>query len=211
MSDLDETLLAGANLLSFARDVEPGLRQDVQECLSHAQLVADNHHSPRMAWRSWLDAYQQAILATGGRRSAATNDTRLKIHSFRDLGRLQLTRVDNSVELHRLYRSSLDRLLTSDHAKTFFSSWFTSGRSESFQLIPCAMHSEDEVTILLCSLQMTTTALRPALYFWQVLGGEMQVHAVGTAFRFSRQRFEPFRLMVRNTLVDRATAEIVNL
>ncbi|KPX73506.1 hypothetical protein ALP66_01151 [Pseudomonas amygdali pv. photiniae] len=211
MSDLDETLLAGANLLSFARNVEPGLRQDVQDCLHHAKLVADDQHSPRMAWRSWLDAYQQAILATGGRRSAVINDVRLRIHSFRDIGKLQLPMVNNSVELRRLYRSSLDRLLSSNHAKTFFSSWFTSGRSESFQIMPCAMHSEDEVMILLCSLQMTTIASRPALYFWQILGGEMQVHAVGTAFRFSRKSFEPFRQTVQDMLADRAAAEIINL
>ncbi|GGJ23281.1 hypothetical protein GCM10009085_16890 [Pseudomonas avellanae] len=48
-------------------------------------------------------------------------------------------------------------------------------------------------------------------HFWQILGGEMQVHTVGTAFRFNRQRFEPFRQTVQDTLSDRATAEIIGL
>ncbi|MCW6056375.1 hypothetical protein [Pseudomonas fragariae (ex Marin et al. 2024)] len=211
MSDPDNALLTGSSLLSFARNIEPDLRQDIIDCLHHAKLVADDRHSSRGNWRAWLDVYQRSIAATGGSHGAGINDARLKIHSFSDIGSLQLPVFDNAGELRQLYRSSLDRLLSSDHAKTFFSSWFTSGRSESFQLIPCSMHSEDEVTILLCSLQMTTIALRPALYFWQVLGGEMQVHVVGTAFRFSRQSFEPFRQVVQDTLADRAAAEIISL
>ena len=211
MSDPDEALLAGASLLSFAGNVEPDLRQDITDCLQHARLVADDRHSSRMNWRAWLDAYQRSIAATGGPRSAGINDARLKIHSFSDIGKLQLPVVDNAGELRQLYRSSLDKLLNSDHATRFFRSWFTSGRSESFQLMPCAMRNEDEVSILLCSLQMTTLALRPARYFWQILGGEMQVHAVTTAFRFSRQSFEPFRQTVRDALADRAAAEIISL
>lgn len=39
----------------------------------------------------------------------------------------------------------------------------------------------------------------------------MQVHTVGTAFRFKRQRFDPFRQAVQDTLSDRATAEIISL
>ncbi|RML57692.1 hypothetical protein ALQ93_101529 [Pseudomonas syringae pv. pisi] len=73
------------------------------------------------------------------------------------------------------------------------------------------MCSKDEVSILLCSLQMTTLALRPARYFWQIVGGEMQVHAVATTFRFSRQSFEPFRQTVQDALADRAAAEIISL
>ncbi|WP_122341630.1 hypothetical protein [Pseudomonas caricapapayae] len=211
MSDPDETLLAGSSLLSFARNVEPDLREDILSCLQYARLVATDRYSPGRAWRAWLNAYQHAILANGGRRSAGLNDVHLKIHSFRDVGKLQLPVIDNTVELGQLYRSSFDRLLSSDHAKTFFSSWFTSGRSESFQLMPCVMHSEDEVTILMCSVQMTTLALRPALHFWQVLGGEMRVHAVGTAFRFSRQSFGPFRQTVQDALTGRAVAEIIRL
>ncbi|KMY00965.1 hypothetical protein V476_07310 [Pseudomonas syringae KCTC 12500] len=211
MSDPDEALLTDAGLLSFARNVEPDLRQNIIDCLRHARLVADDHHSSRTKWRAWLEAYQRSIAATGGLRSAGINDARLKIHSFRDIGKLQLPVVDNAGELRQLYRSSFDKLLSSDHAASFFSSWFTSGRSESFQLMPCAMRSKDEVSILLCSLQMTTLALRPARYFWQIVGGEMQVHAVATAFRFSRQSFEPFRQTVQDALADRAAAEIISL
>ncbi|MCF5164883.1 hypothetical protein GIW45_12580 [Pseudomonas congelans] len=211
MSDPDKALLTEASLLSFARNVEPDVRQDIIDCLHHARLVADDHHSSRTNWRAWLDAYQRSITATGGSRSAGINDARLRIHSFRDIGKLQLPVVDNAAELRQLYRSSLDRLLSSEHAANFFGSWFTSGRSESFQLMPCAMRNKDEVSIILCSLQMTTLALRPAQYFWQILGGEMQVHAVSTAFRFSRQSFEPFRQTVQDALADRAAAEIISL
>ncbi|RMN81338.1 hypothetical protein, partial [Pseudomonas cannabina] len=166
---------------------------------------------PRQAWRSWLEVYQRTISATGGQPDARIEEARLKIHRFRDIGKLRLPVVSNSVELRQLYLRSFDSLLASEHAQAFFNNWFVSGRFESFQIIPCAMQGEEEATIMLCSMQMKTLALRPALYFWQILGGEMQVHTVGTAFRFKRQRFDPFRQAVQDTLSDRATAEIISL
>ncbi|KPC35517.1 Uncharacterized protein ABJ99_3927 [Pseudomonas syringae pv. cilantro] len=211
MPERDESLLSGNNLVSFAYNVCPALRQDILDCLHHARLVADDLHSPRQSWRSWLDTYQRTISATGGQLDARIEEARLKIHRFRDIGKLRLPAVSNSVELRQLYLRSLDSLLASEHAQTFFNNWFISGRFESFQIIPCAMQSEEEATIMLCSMQMSTLALRPALYFWQILGGEMQVHTFGTAFRFNRQRFEPFRQTVQDALSDRAIAEIVGL
>ncbi|MFA0996268.1 MULTISPECIES: hypothetical protein [Pseudomonas syringae group] len=211
MPKRDESLLSGNNLVSFAHNFSPQLRQDILDCLQYARLVADDLHSPSQAWRSWLDVYQRTISSTGGRPESRIEEARLKIHRFRDIGKLRLPVVSNSVELRRLYLHSLDSLLASEHAQAFFNNWFVSGRFESFQIIPCAMQSEDEATIMLCSMQMTTLALRPALYFWQILGGEMQVHTVGTAFRFNRQGFEPFRQTVQDTLSDRATAEIIGL
>ena len=109
MSDPDEALLTDAGLLSFARNVEPDLRQHIIDCLHHARLVADDHHSSRTKWRAWLEAYQRSIAATGGLRSAGINDARLKIHSFRDIGKPQLPVVDNAGELRQLYRSSFDK------------------------------------------------------------------------------------------------------
>ncbi|KTB57664.1 hypothetical protein AO067_00555 [Pseudomonas viridiflava ICMP 13104] len=211
MSEGDESLLSGSNLVSFAQNVHPDLRQDILNCLQYARIVADDLHSPHQTWRPWLDAYQRTISATGVHPGAQIRDARFKIHRFKDIGRLQLPALSNSAELRQLYLRSLDSLLASDHALAFFSNWFVSGRSESFQIIPCAMQSEDEATILLCGMQMTTLALRPALYFWQILGGEMQVHAAGMAFRFSRQRFEPYRQTVQDILSDRAIAEIISL
>ncbi|UQW66901.1 hypothetical protein L2Y01_23820 [Pseudomonas avellanae] len=163
MSERDESMLSGDNLMSFTHNVPPALRQDILDCLQYARLVADDLHSPGQAWRSWLDVYQRTISSTGGRPESRIEEARLKIHRFRDIGKLRLPVVSNSVELRRLYLHSLDSLLASEHAQAFFNNWFVSGRFESFQIIPCAMQSEDEATIMLCSMQMKTLALRPAL------------------------------------------------
>lgn len=132
------------------------------------QMISIHRASPR----SWLEVYQRTISATGGQPDARIEEARLKIHRFRDIGKLRLPVVSNSVELRQLYLRSFDSLLASEHAQAFFNNWFVSGRFESFQIIPCAMQGEEEATIMLCSMQMKTTALRPALYFWQILGGK---------------------------------------
>lgn len=210
MSTLEESLLSGKNLVSFAHNIAPGLRQDILDCLLYAQLKADESVPHRDDWRTRQGAYQRSLEKNGANRYADVRDQRVKIHHLRDLRKLQLP-VNRSPELHQLYGRSLDKLMTSEHAQAFFSSWFTSGRSEHFQVVPCAMHSEDEATIVLCALQMTTTSLRPALYFWQILGGEMMVQAAAAGFRFSSKAFDPYRQAVQDTLSAHAAREILRL
>ncbi|MBA1230424.1 hypothetical protein G7013_12295 [Pseudomonas viridiflava] len=211
MSGRDESLLAGSDLVSFAQNVAPDLRQDILDCLLYAKVTADAHFSSRQAWRLWLNAYQQALASTGGLRCADITDKRLKIHSFKDIRKLPLPVFPGGLALGPLYIRSIDRLMTSEHAQLFFSTWFSSGRSESFQVMPCAMQDEHEAVVLSCGLQMTTLALRPALYFWQIMSGEMHVHAVCTAFRFSRMGYEPFRQRVNERIAEHAAQEIMRL
>lgn len=211
MSNNHDCVLVASNLVSFSEGMAPGLRQDLMDCLLYAQLAADDSFSPRRQWSAWLDTYQRSIGEKGGRRTDSFVGDRLKIHRFSELGKLRLPRSVMGVPgLGQLFVQSLDRLLASEQAKKFFGSWFSAGRSESFQVVPCIQSREDEATILLCGMQMTT-GFRPSRYFWQVLAGEMSVRYTGAAFVFSRQAFEPVRQTVRDVLAARASQEIMRL
>lgn len=211
MSGDHDGLLAGSNLVSFASDVAPELRQDIIECLRYANICADALYSSRQNWRAWLSAYQQAMASAGAASFMSLPDQRLKLYSLRDIRRLKVPAVPNAQQLIQLYSRSVEKLLDSEHAQLFFGSWFSSGRSESFQVVPCAMQDEKEAVILMCGLEMTTMALRPGFFFWQIIGGEMQVRAVCMAFRFSRDRYEPFRKVVQETLVANAARQVMYL
>jgi len=211
MSTNNESFLSGSNLVSFDEGVTTGLRQDIMDCLLYAQLKAEREYPDGHQWRSKLGAYTSAIHDAGASYSSGIADYTMMIHRLADLHRLPFGLVGSTVELRELFDSSLEALLASEHAQAFFGSWFSSGRSESFQVVPCVAHGKDDATIMLCGLQMTTMAFRPAPWFWQVVGGEMRVHCAVTEFRFSRRMFDPERERIHNALARETVQKIIHL
>jgi hypothetical protein len=210
---VSDSLLVGDNLVSFGTGISQELRNDILDCLLYAQLSADEKYNRSRAWRPWIEQYQRVIYRNGSRLTGAVNPTRLTIKRLRDLRYLPInaTGTATSPQLRALMRGSLDMLLNSGHAQTFFNSWFSAGRSESFQVVPCMQDEQGGVTILVCGLQMTTTALRQGFFFWDVLGGEMMVQSNGASFRFTAQNYEPYRTKIRDRLADNALRNIQEL
>jgi hypothetical protein len=206
------SLLGGNNVVSF-EGVSADLRADIMDCLLYAQLSADKQHDRSHQWKSWMDQYQRVIYQKGSQLTGAINPNYLKIESLRELRYLPInaTGVATSPQLQALLRHSFDILMNSEHARTFFSSWFTQGRSESFQVIPCKADGEDSATILICGLQMTTRALVPAYYFWKMLAGDMTVTSNGASFRFTAKGYEPYREPIREYLASQVRKEIIDL
>ncbi|MFJ4143467.1 hypothetical protein [Pseudomonas sp. NPDC089734] len=213
MPPIDHCLLMGRHLVTFGEGIESDLKNDILDCLLYAQSSADSLFSrSRDGWR-WQEEYQRSILSTGGQPFGRGARGRLKIHDLRDLSRrAAFTELATSAELKQLLTTSFDALMSSEPARKYFDSWFaSSGRSESFQVVPCEAQENGRVNILVCGLQMRTSALRPARYFWQVLGGEMVVGYSGATFRFRREAYEPARSRVQEALFQKAEREIVRL
>lgn len=198
----DGAILFGDSVLSFGASIDQPLREDILDCLLYAQLSADKKHQKRAAWRPWIEQYQRVIYQNGSPLNGAIDPMNLKIKRLRDLRNLPLASrgTATSPQLRALMNSSLEKLLESEHAKTFFSSWFSAGRSESFQVVPCQIDEAGEVTILVCGLQMTTTAVSHSPFFWQALSGDMTVRSNGASFRFSTQGYAPYRDKIRGYL-----------
>lgn len=206
----DGATLVGDSLLSFGDGIDQPLREDILDCLMYAQLSADKKYLKRTAWKPWIEQYQRVIHQNGGSLNGAIDPMNLKIKRLRDLRNLPLASrgTATSPQLRALMNASLETLLDSPHAKTFFNSWFSSGRSESFEVVPCQIDDEGGVTILVCGLQMTTTAVSNAAFFWQALSGEMTVRSNGASFRFSAQGYAPYRDKIRNYLTATALKKI---
>lgn len=211
MPSSHECLLVASNLMAFDTGMAAGLRQDLLDCLLYAQLTADGLYSPRRQWSAWLDTYQRSISDVGGRRTGNVFSSVLRLRRFSDMRTVRFPgNVMENPALGRLLEQSLARLLTSEQARAFRNSWFSAGRSESFQLVPCIQNKEDQATILLCGMQMTT-GFGPSRYFWQALAGQMTVRYTGVAFIFRRQAFDARRQSVRDALAARAAQEIIRL
>ncbi|MEE5171428.1 hypothetical protein V2J76_23710 [Pseudomonas alliivorans] len=208
---LNESILHSNSLVSFDEGIDVGLRQDIMDCLLYAQLRADGETSVQCNWRGWLGAYRRSVGDAGAQRTAIIADTTFMIRRLRDLRHPPFLNGFPSSELRELFSRSFDTLMNSGHAKAFFNSWFSSGRSESIQVVPCVMADEGEVSIMLCGLQMTTMAISKGFFPWELLNGEMRVDCAGAAYRFSRELFEPARARIQNELASHAKREVIRL
>jgi hypothetical protein len=196
-------LLQSRNLVSFAADVSAQLRADILDCLLYAQLSADQKHDRRRNWKPWIDQYQRSLYNPG----IAT------IGHLRDLRRLPAGAFGSATtpELHALMTGALQTLLESEHASRFFNSWFSSGQSESFQIVPCRARESGAVEILVCGMQMTTRAVKPALTFWETLSGDMTVRTNGASFLLTEQSYAPHREEISRRLAVAANNAIARL
>ncbi|OQR37856.1 hypothetical protein BWR59_01815 [Pseudomonas sp. Bc-h] len=213
MTTPNESLVMGSSLVSFGSSVSAGLRADVMDCLLYAQLSADKKYDRRQNWRQWIEQYQRVIYQKGSRISGALNPVQIKIQRLQDLRtvRYYLSGAATSPELQALLERSIDALMGSEHAKAFFSTWFVSGRSESMQVIPCEARADGGVNILVCGLQMTTSAFTSGFFFWEVPSGEMIVRSNGASFMMTEESYAPFRKPIARYLGAQARRVILEL
>ena len=209
----DESVLQGRNFVSFAPGISAQLRADILDCLLYAQLSADQKHDRYRNWKPWIEQYQRTIYQKGGRLTGSIDPGMVTIRRLRDLRYLPASAFGRatSPELHALMAGSLHTLLGSEHANTFFSSWFSSGQSESFQVVPCRASGTGAVDVLVCGLQMTTRGVKPGLLFWDTLSGDMIVRTNGASFSLTEQSYAPYREKISRYLTDAAKKAIAEL
>lgn len=211
MSIKHESILCGNNLVSFGEGINADLRQDILDCLLYAQFCADDETSMQRHWRGWLEVYQRSVGDAGAQCTAIIADSTFMIRRLRDLRHEPFLNGFPSAELRELFSLSFDTLMNSGQARAFFNSWFSSGRSESIQVVPCVMNDEGKVSIMLCGLHVITMAFRKGFFPWEILSGEMRVDFAGAAYRFSRELFDPARSRIRDELANRAREAVIQL
>jgi hypothetical protein len=203
----------GNNLLSFEASIPGSVRDDILDCLLYAQQSADKKHDRSVQWKLWIEQFQRVIYQKGGRLTGSINPDQVVIEHIRELRHVpyMIAGSATSRELQAVLERSISTLLDSSHAKTFFNSWFSSGRSESFQVIPCVVGQGGGVNILVCGLQMTSRAFKPGRVPWEVLGGDLTIRSNGGSFLLTEENYRPYREGIMAHLNRQARQAILEL
>lgn len=213
------SLLMANNLISFLPGIDAQERADIQDCLLLAELCASDTFDRKRNWEGWINAYQQKLAAFGLSRTSAIDQKSSvfkKPEDFQRQASLLVARI-NSPRLADLVQASLQAMFNSEHAKVFFSSWFSAGRSESFQIVPCEKRESGQIHIVICGLQMTSiTKPKPwsswisMLPIWP-FDYEMRLFLKGGGFVFDSARYAEHRDRVRNELQTRGVENIESI
>ena len=208
------SLLLGTNLVSFHSNITMSVRDDIKDCLLLAQLRASEQFDSERYWPQWVDAYRRTLISVGSNLSEVIDRPQVKVKTqkYFQVEAAKLVASMPSPSLSVAANDALDAMYQSAHAKTFYESWFSSGRSDSFQIIPCEKTHAGDIDIMLCGLQMTTrtkvTDIRPVFFPIWPFSYELTLLLRGGRFLFSEAAYGPYRQSVRAELRERGAQSI---
>lgn len=195
-------LLSGNDLVSFSEDTSQQERRDILDCLRYSQSLANKKHDRNRAWRRWINTYQAGLYKSGFTLSGALPHEVRSISDSRELHHVMgnVIEATGHQALSVLARTALQTMLGSPHAQSFFDGWFTFGRSESMQVIPCRKDAAGFIDVMICGVQMHTE--ETAGSWFKSPQALMTIAIDGGAFRYSAQGYAPYRQMIRNELKE---------
>lgn len=205
--------LVGNSLTSFYSGISDQERQDIKDCLLYAELYANEKFDRQQLWKSWMDRYQRELVKLGFTLTSFIVEIPIQIWTARDFDRVTFNAMGKvgSARLVELAHTSFKSMKASDHAKAFLGSWFSTGRSESFQVVPCEKLPNGELQVLVCGLNMTSRTVVKGGIFWKDIYSEMIVRMNGGSFAFSRGVYAEHRKRVRAQLGDQARRYITEI
>lgn len=212
---MSDSMILGTNLVSFASGVSSEDRSDIMDVLLLAELSASKRHDQEKMWEPWINAYTQVLADSGFVSRGSIAHEPVKVSSKGQFQRetSKLVQKITPPQLAGVARSALDTMFNSDHAQSFFSTWlgFNSGRSDSFQIVPCASAASGVVNIAACGLQMVTrTRLNiPIIGIIQrPFSYEMNLTLRGAGFVYHRDTYARQRERVQKALQAFGTSEL---
>lgn len=205
--------LMDSNLVSFANNVHPDLQADIMDCLSYAQMSADALYGRSVSWYGWLNHYHRMIREIGIPSNGTFYPLEIKIRSAGQLRNMRLRTggAASSPSLQGVLRESLDKMTSSEEVRRALGPWFSSGSSESFQVVPCEYDGGGSATLLVSGFHMMTMTPVHGPFSWRRLPGEMLVRAEGRSFSFNSEAYAPHRQRIQDHLAERGRLEVVNL
>ncbi|MGV8902471.1 MAG: hypothetical protein ACOH2O_09650 [Pseudomonas sp.] len=213
MAKNSSAALIGSSLTSFYSGMSEQERQDIKDCLLYAELYASEKFDRQQLWTSWMNRYQRGLLKLGFTLTGFIVENPIQIESARDFDRVTFDAMSKvgSAHLAELAHTSFSAMKSSEHAKVFLDSWFSTGRSESFQVVPCENLPSGELQVLVCGLNMTSRTVVEGPFFWNNINSEMTVRINGGSFAFNSTTYAEHRARVRTELGDQAKRYITEI
>jgi hypothetical protein len=200
------TLLRGSNVVALTDGMSEQERADILDCLMYAQIKASERADSHTGWFTWINRYHGALLKAGLTFSGVLASQTRSISDKRELPFLASSLIESygHQALGDLARSSLDALLKSRTANTFFQEWFVKDRTENLQLVPCLKASNGQIEIMVCAMRLITESTEGS--WFERPTSTMIINVEGGAFLYDQNAFGAVREKLRARL-DRHAAE----
>lgn len=210
------SVLTGNSLVSFSPGTSAEERGDILDCLTYTELRANKKFDRRTGWSKWLNRYEAGLYKNGFALSGALSNNTITVDNYRALPSIADEMIHTASrdatehrELARLASSALNAMFESDQAQVFFRDWFSTERSESFQVVPCCRNESGHIEVMICGMQMITETVEGS--WFHRASALMTVSVSGGTYLYSREAYEPYRNKVESKLAEQTYAAFQNI
>ncbi|QSB19744.1 hypothetical protein JN403_01220 [Pseudomonas sp. 15A4] len=194
------TVLTGQSLVTFSSEVSDRERNDILDCLNYTETRAGRKFDRQHAWKKWIERYQAGLFNNGFKLGGVLESNVIRIQHRRELPEVVRSSIQatGSPQLGAQGRSALEAMLHSSEVQSFFEDWFSTGKAEAFQVVPCRKASDGHIEVMVCGLNMI---VETAVDGWLTAPRlTMVIHVDGGSYLYDKKAFEPYREKVLGTL-----------
>lgn len=196
-------VIAGKNLISFS-GVAKSQRADIIDMLMYADFYASQTWSREKYWTSWINYYRSQLLRSGCQLRSQIVKPAMVINSASELDNISFS-VTGSVRvsgLMELAQRSFRETRLNEYARHFFEAGSGSGHLSSFQVVPCESNGADDVSILICGLHASASAVNESRGGDWWTARDIVVRLAGGVYNFNQERFAPHRQRIQSRLLE---------
>jgi hypothetical protein len=201
--------IVGSNMVSLYDGIGAQDREDIFDCLLHADVFASQHFDPRTDYSNWLFRYRARLEVRGWTLINPIKHRPQVIFNPADLDTATIAIIQSAgdKELADLTHAAWRSMQINHHAHHFFSHGVRDGELARFQMVPCMNDPDGNVLMLICAIRLTGSVDTRDFDLWTETRREMLLRINGGVYRLDRKVYGRYREDIRKQLIgssDRA-------
>jgi hypothetical protein len=187
--------IVGGCLLSFRSDVSPQDQQDIQDCLTYAELAANDRYQVESSTGAWFDYYQGRLLKAGFTLKTIIPSTPLHAGNLYELTNAAFGMIGSlgSEKMSQLARQTYKALRVDDFAWDYFRGNVMKGSLTVAKFAPCEHLVTGDIAVFLFGLRYKATVIEEDFFFWNDFDRQVTLIPDGGVFVFNRDAFANYR------------------
>lgn len=193
-------VITADNLISFS-SVPKHQKSDILDILIYADFFAHQAYRPNNRWVAWTTHYRKQLQFAGCQLVNRFDQAPTVINNICELDDLsfRVRGLKGADCLEEMARRSFKAVRLKSLARHFFQHGTGSGFQSNFQVIPCTSVGEDNISIVLCALHVSTEVTPGGLFNLED-DREMEVRLEGGLYSFSTQAYAENRQHIEKRL-----------
>lgn len=195
--------IVGTSVVSVQDQIDQQGREDIFDCLLHAEQFASHHFDPREDYCNWLFRYRTRLEARGLQLINPITHAPKVIFETADLDAVtfDITHSVGDRALADLALASWRSMKGHLYAERFLSHGLENGELARFQVVPCTLDTQGRTQMLICAIRLTGTVDNRDFDLWTQTRREMLLRVSGGVYRFDRTVYAKYRTQIREQLL----------
>jgi hypothetical protein len=207
----DGAAVIGKSVVAYDRKLTPQNREDFDDSILFAQLVAGKQFDPETHLAEWFKEYARALEMAGwGTTGHAFSEFQSREIKFTmDEAALQIISAiagPDKLQLLSMVTGAFNALEKNEGALKLFELKSKKNHSGNFQVVPCILTADGQLTMVIVCMHLVTKSLVTKVLFFKYYGEDIKLYRAAGRRGLNQRVYNKFRIRIQN-YVDSARTE----